>query len=263
MPVKTSLEIVRLAKPASYLGFLFRELQRLVLPGVTTAELNRFCELFLAERRMHPTHHGYRGFPAASCISVNAVAAHGLPGNYCLRTGDVVTVDVGAGYAGWKADAAWTYVVGTPGPDQRRLLRAAWRSCLAGIHACRPGRRVGDVGAAIQRAAAEFGCSVVAEFIGHGIGRTVHEAPAVPNVGRNGTGTPIVAGMVLNIEPVVALGGPDVMLLGDGWSYATRDGSPTAQYEHTVAVFAARTRVLTLPALDDEDHRIADFPPFY
>lgn len=234
-----------------------------MVAGVKTAEIDRYCELFLADRRMRATHHGYRGFPASACISVNAVAAHGLPGAYRLQDGDVVTVDVGAGYAGWKADAAWTYAVGTPGPELRRLLRAAWNSCLAGVRACRPGRRVGDVGAAVQRTAAQYGCTVVAEFIGHGIGRAVHEPPAVPNVGRDGGGEEIVPGMVLNIEPVVSLGRPDVKLLPDGWSYATCDGSPTAQYEHTVAVFAARNRVLTLPGLDDQDAAAIDFPPFY
>ena len=263
MSIKTSLEIVRLAKPASYLAYLFRELRPLMVSGVTTSEINRFCELFLTDRRMRATHHGYRGFPASACVSVNAVAAHGVPGSYRLQHGDVVTVDVGAGYAGWKADAAWTYVVGPPGPELRRLLRAAWNSCLAGVRACRPGSRVGDIGAAVQQTAAQYGCTVVAEFIGHGIGRAVHEPPAVPNVARSAAGEQIVPGMVLNIEPVVSLGRGEVTLLDDGWSYSTRDGSPTAQYEHTVAVFAGRNRVLTLPEFDHEDPLAIDFPPFY
>ncbi len=260
VPLKTSLEILRLAKPAGYLGYLFRALRPMVVPGVRTSELDAFCRSYLAERRMQPVHHGYRGFPAAACVSVNSVAAHGLPGDTELHNGDVVTVDVGAGYAGWTADSAWTYTVGQVGAEQRRLLRAAWRACLAGVHACRAGKRIGDVGAAVQHATREHGCNVISEFTGHGIGHVVHEAPAVPHVGRSGTGARIVPGMVLNIEPVVTLGGTEVEVLGDGWSYATRDGSLTAQFELTVAVFAARTRILTLPDLDTEQD--SDLPPF-
>lgn len=261
VPTRTSLEILRLARPAAHLGYLFRAIRPLMVPGVRTAELDTYCRQFLAERQMHPVHHGYRGFPAAACISINAVAAHGLPGNVALHDGDVVTIDVGAGYAGWTADSAWTYTVGRVGTDQRRVLRGAWRSCLAGVRACRAGKRIGDVGAAVQRAAREHGCNVISEFTGHGIGHVVHEAPAVPHVGRAGTGTRIVPGMVLNIEPVVSLGSTEVEVLEDGWSYATRDGSLTAQFELTVAVFAGRTRILTLPELDTDDDY--DLPPFY
>ncbi|TVR03796.1 MAG: type I methionyl aminopeptidase [Spirochaetaceae bacterium] len=262
MPARTSLEIVRLAKPAAYLGYLFRELKHIMVPGVCSAEIDAFCRHFLSERRMEPILEGYRGFPAAVCVSVNSVAVHGIPGSRTLENGDVVTVDVGAGYAGWKADAAWTYAIGTPTADGRRLIRAAWRSCCAGMRACRPGSRVGDIGAAVQEAAISLGCSVVSQFLGHGIGREVHEPPAVPHVGTRGTGDRLQAGMVLNVEPVVTLGRPHVTLLDDGWSYVTSDGACAAQYELTVALFAASTRVLTVPELDLSDPGLDDWPPF-
>ncbi len=262
MPVRTSLEIVRLAKPAAYLGYLFRELKPLMVPGVSSTEIDTFCRRFLSERRMEPILDGYRGFPAAACVSVNSVAVHGLPGTRVLENGDVVTVDVGAGYAGWKADAAWTYAVGTPTADGRRLIRAAWRSCCAGMRASRPGNRVGDIGAAVQTAAAGLGCSVIPQFLGHGIGLDVHEPPAIPHVGTRRTGERLESGMVLNVEPVVTLGRPNVTLLEDGWSYVTSDGSWAAQYELTVALFSASTRVLTVPELDLCDPGLDEWPPF-
>lgn len=191
---------------------------------------------------------GYRGYPAAICASVNNVAAHGIPGSYELRRGDIVSVDISARIEGWHGDGAWTYVVGEASPDSRRLLKAAWQATMEGIRAARAGSRLGDVGAAIHSAAQRYGCSILDKFVGHGIGVDLHEEPMVLNFGRRGTGPPIVPGMVITIEPIVCLGRPEAHVLGDGWSIVTDDSSPCAQFEHTIAVFSDRTEVLTFSA---------------
>jgi len=187
-----------------------------------------------------------------SPATVNNVAAHGLPGEHLLSEGDVITVDISADRAGWKADAAWTYAVGNLKAENRRLLRAAWRCTLAGARAAQPGARVGDVGAAIGREARRLGCTVVREFTGHGIGQALHEEPVIPHASAAGTGPQIVPGMVFNVEPVVTLGSGAVTQLEDGWSYVTADGSVSAQYEVTVAVREESMAILTLGRLGDD-----------
>lgn len=261
MNVKTSVDILRLAKPAQLLGRLFRGLPSVIRPGITTKQIEQFCVAFLRKNNAEVVQQGYRGFPGAVCTSVNNVAAHGLPNDQPLESGDIITIDVSAGIQDWKGDGAWTYIVGSETQDQRRLLRAAWRASLAGVAMCRPGRRIGDIGFAINQAAKQLGCSVIPEFSGHGIGRELHEPPSIPATGQPGTGDEIVAGMVLNIEPVVTLGSGKVQLLGDGWSYVTNDGALTAQYEHTVAVQQARNEILTVPK--ELAQLPTDFPPYY
>ncbi len=261
MSVKTSVDILRLAKPAQLLAKLFRGLPSVIRPGITTKQIESFCVSFLERNNAEVVQQGYRGFPGAVCTSVNNVAAHGIPGDQALDVGDILTVDVSAGIQEWKGDAAWTYIVTSETPDQRRLLRAAWRASLAGVAMCRPGRRIGDVGFAITQAAKQLGCNVVSEFSGHGIGRGLHEPPSIPSTGQAATGDEIVAGMVLNIEPVVTLGSGKVQLLGDGWSYVTADGALTAQFEHTVAVHQERNEILTVPK--ELGGLSTDFPPYY
>ncbi len=261
MNPKTSVDILRLAKPAALLARLFRGLTAVIRVGLTTKQIEQFCVAFLDKNNAEITHQGYRGFPGAVCTSVNNVAAHGLPGSQALEPGDVVSLDVSAGLQEWKGDAAWTYVVARETPDQRRLIRAAWRATLAGVAMCRPGRKTGDVGFAISQAAKQLGCTVIPDFTGHGIGRQLHESPSVPSTGQPGTGDPIEVGMVLNIEPVVTLGSGSVQLLGDGWSYVTTDGALAAQFEHTVAVHQERNEVLTAPK--ELGGLPTDFPPYY
>jgi methionyl aminopeptidase len=248
--LKTRLEIERLRLAAESLERVLAELGQVIGDGVTTKDLEHVVRLSLSRHGLEGVLHGFDGYPALICTSVNNVAAHGLPGNYVLTEGDLVTVDVSADRTGWKADAAWTYGVGKIGNDQRRLIRGAWRATLAGARAARAGRRVGDIGAAVSAEARKHGCSIVAEFIGHGIGSELHEDPPIPHVGEAGVGDPIVPGMVLNIEPVLTLGDGSVELLNDGWSYITGDGSLSAQYEVTVAVRADRTDILTLGRLE-------------
>ncbi len=246
VPLKTRLETERLRLAAEALERVLADLATVIRPGVTTGDLDQVARLALSRHGLEGVLEGYDGFPAAICASVNNVAAHGIPGARELAEGDVITVDVSAHRAGALADAAWTYGVGRIGTEQRRLLRAAWRSTLAGAAAARAGARLGDVGAAIVREARRSGCSVVREFTGHGLGEKLHEPPVVPHVSEEGSGEPIVPGMVLNIEPVLTLGDGTVTRLDDGFSYVTADGTLAAQFEVTVAVRSDRTDVLTL-----------------
>ncbi len=231
----------------------------MIAPGRTTAELEQECGRLLDRHNALSPASETGGFPGSVCVSVNSVAAHGIPGPYRLADGDILTLDVTARIDGWYADGAWSYVVGEGRPETMRLLSAAWQCSRAGVQAVRAGGRLGDVGAAIQATAKRLGCHVLGEFAGHGIGREMHEAPTVFHVGEKGTGLPLVPGLVLTIEPIVSLSDTETKLLADGWTYETADGSPTAQFEHTVAVFSRRTENLTLP----ESERYVDFPPFF
>ena len=246
VPLKMRPEIERLRKAAAALELVLYDLCAFVQPGVTTADLERAATRELVRRGLTPAMPGFEGYPHAICTSVNNVAVHGLPGDYTLRRGDLVTVDVAADRDGWKADAAWTYAAGPLGAERRRLRRAAWRATFAAAAAARAGARMGDIGAACSREAARHGCAVIAEFTGHGIGRRLHEPPTIVHVAEAGSGEPIVPGMVLNVEPVLTLGAPAVLRLDDGWSYVTADGAASAQFELTVVVRGDRTEILTL-----------------
>lgn len=246
VPLKTRLEAERLRQAAEAIERVLADLATVIKPAVRTDDLENVARLALTRHGLEGVLEGYDGYPNLICTSVNNVAAHGLPGAYELQSGDIITVDVSAERSGIMADAAWTYGVGRLGTDQRRLLRGAWRATLAGAAAASAGGRLGDIGAAIGREAARAGCTVVKEFTGHGIGTELHEPPIIAHVAQAGSGEPIVPGMVINIEPVLTLGTGHVVLLDDGWSYVTADGSLAAQYEVTVYVRSDRTDILTL-----------------
>ena len=250
--IKTALEMERLRVAAEALERVFADLATVIKPGITTKDIENVAELALSRHGLDGILVGYRGYPSLVCTSVNNVAAHGLPGQYVLSEGDVVTVDIGADRGGWKADAAWTYAAGRLKAENRRLLRAAWRCTIAGARAAQPGARLGDIGAAIGREARLLGCAVVREFTGHGIGRALHEEPIILHESAAGTGPEIVPGMVFNVEPVVTLGSGAVTPLDDGWAYITSDGSVSAQYEVTVAVRESSGAILTLGRLGDD-----------
>lgn len=246
VPLKTRPEIDRLRHAAEAIERVLADLATVIRPGIRTRDLEQVARLALSRHGLHGILEGYNGYPHPICTSVNNIAAHGRPSHYLLQPGDLISVDVSGERNGWKADCAWTYCVGPIGPEQRRLLRAAWRSTLAGASAARPGNRLGDIGAAILAEAHKAGCSVVKTFTGHGIGTALHEPPVIAHVAEPGTGEPIVPGMVLNVEPVLTLGTGEVHRLDDGWSYVTSDGSLAAQFELTVAVRSDRTDLLTL-----------------
>ena len=256
--LKTTIEAGRLRLVARFLRRLLERLATRIAPGVTPLDLERYCSDYLRRRSVVAEWPGYNGFGHVICVSVNSVAAHGVPTDVPFERGDIVTVDVGADIDGWKGDLAWSFLVGDAPPEMEQLRIAAWQASVAGAVACRPGNRIGDVGVAIGRVAKRFGCSVLREFTGHGIGHAIHEEPAVPHLGKTQSGPPILPGMVLNIEPVLVLGHAEVTLLPDGWSYVTTNGSPTAQFEHTVAVFRAGCEVLSLHASELEQRQ----PPF-
>jgi len=197
---------------------------------------------------VRPSFLGYRGFPAAVCVSVNEEIVHGIPGRRVLEEGDIVSIDLGLIYKGYQADAAVTVGVGRVSPEAERLIRTTEEALMAGIRAARAGARLGDVSWAIQSYAENRGYSVVREYVGHGIGREMHEEPPVPNYGRPGTGLVLRKGMVLAIEPMLVIGDWRTRVLDDGWTVVTADGTLAAHAEHTVAITNGEAEILT--ALD-------------
>ncbi len=216
-----------------------------IRPGVSTAELDRVAERFIRSQGATPTFKGYRGFPGSICASPNAMIVHGIPGPYRLASGDIISIDVGVTLDGWVADAARTFAVETVGEEIQNLLKATEASLHAGVEQVRPGNRVGDVSNAIQGVAEGAGLAVVRSLVGHGVGRSMHEEPQVPNYGKPGKGPLLDEGMVLAIEPMTTAGRQAVRVAGDGWAIFTQDGSPAAHFEFTVAVTGAGPRVLT------------------
>ncbi len=240
-------EIARMRAAGRIVGQLLEEIGRRIRPGVTTAELDRFAEAFIRERGAIPSFKGYRGYPASICTSVNEQVVHGIPGERPLREGDILSVDVGVVLDGYHGDAARTFPVGEVDERARRLLEVTEQALWAGIEQARVGRHLSDIGHAIQRLVESAGLSVVREFVGHGIGRQMHEEPQVPNYGLPGRGVRLRAGMTLAIEPMVNEGASDVTILEDQWTAVTVDGSRSAHFEHTVAITDDGPVVLTLP----------------
>jgi methionyl aminopeptidase len=214
-------------------------------PGITTGELDRIAEDFIRERGGVPTSKGYRGFPAATCISPNAMIVHGIPGAHRVEEGDLISVDVGITMKGLVADSAYTYGVGEVDSEAQRLLEVGRQALMAGIEQARSGHRVGDISHAIQQVVEGAGFSVVRSLVGHGVGRAYHEEPQIPNFGEPGRGPVLQPGMTLAIEPMITAGGPDVYLHDDEWSISTQDGSMAAHFEHTVAVTDDDPLILT------------------
>jgi methionyl aminopeptidase len=242
---KSPQEIAKMARAGAILVDTLEALEGAIAPGVSTGQLDQLAERFIRERGATPTFKGYRGFPGSICASPNAMIVHGIPGPYRLKPGDIVSIDVGVTLGGWVADAARTFAVGEVGAATQNLLAATERSLHAGVAQCVPGKRMGDVSSAIQSVAEGAGLSVVRSLVGHGIGRSMHEDPQVPNYGRAGAGPPLEEGMVLAVEPMVCAGGARVRVGGDGWAIFSADGSPAAHFEFTVAITADGPRVLT------------------
>jgi methionyl aminopeptidase len=248
---KSPGEIEQMAAAGVVLAATLDLLASKVAPGVSTAELDELAERFIRSHRATPTFKGYRGFPGSICASPNAMIVHGIPGPYRLKGGDIISIDVGVTLDGWVADAARTFAVQDIGEKAENLLTATEESLHAGVAAARAGSRVGDISSAIQSVAEGAGLSVVRSLVGHGVGRSMHEDPQVPNVGKPGKGPLLEEGMVLAIEPMTTAGRPGVRVGGDGWAIFSQDSSPAAHFEFTVAVTADGPRVLTpwhLPA---------------
>lgn len=242
---KGAAELDRIAHAGDLVAATIAHVGEHLAPGVTTGELDTIAERFIVEGGGIPTSKGYKGYPAAICISPNDVIVHGIPGTYVVRDGDLVTIDVGITRDGAIADSAYTFAVGEIDPEQQRLLDVCREALVAGIRQAHPGNRVGDISHAVQEVVEGAGFAVVRSLVGHGVGRYYHEDPHVPNFGQPGRGPRLAEGMTLAIEPMITMGSPEVRLHGDGWTISTEDGSLTAHFEHTVAVTADGPRVLT------------------
>lgn len=238
-------ELERIARAGALVAAAIRHTAERLEPGVTTGELDRVAEAYIREHGGVPTSQGYKGYPAAICISPNAMVVHGIPGPYRVEEGDLVTVDVGVTLDGAIADSAFTFGVGEIEPEAQRLLDACREALAAGIDRARVGNRIGDVAHAVQEVVEGAGFSVVRSLVGHGVGRYYHEDPHVPNFGEPGRGQRLSEGMTIAIEPMITAGGEDVYLHDDGWSISTADGSLAAHFEHTVAILPEGPRILT------------------
>ncbi len=216
-------------------------------PGVSTKEIDHVIHQFIVKAGAKPSFLGYGGFPASACISINDQVIHGIPSaKTILKDGDVVSVDVGAYYNGFHGDNAYTFEVGTVSPEAKKLLEVTKESLSLGIAQAKPGNRLGDIGHAIQEYTESFGYGVVREYIGHGVGKDLHEDPEVPNFGNPGRGMRLVPGMTLAIEPMINLSGAGVRQLADGWTVVTKSGSISAHFEHTVLITETGVKILTV-----------------
>ncbi|GAC1362111.1 MAG: type I methionyl aminopeptidase [Actinomycetota bacterium] len=246
---KTPEQIDRMLQAGQALAEVIAQLASYVVPGVSSLELDGKAERLIRERGAVPSFLGYRGFPGSVCASPNQVIVHGIPGPARLRAGDLLSLDVGLILDGWHADSAYTYPVGAISPTAQRLLDVTRASLDAGIEQVRPGNHLTDISHAVQRVVEQGGFSVVREFVGHGIGRELHEDPQIPNFGPPGRGPVMEPGMVFAIEPMVNVGGWRTRTLEDDWTVVTADGSLSAHFEHSVAVTPSGPLVLTrLPA---------------
>ncbi|MEO7868630.1 MAG: type I methionyl aminopeptidase [Candidatus Eisenbacteria bacterium] len=239
-------EIESIRAAAQIVAMTLREVGKAVRPGVTTAELDQLAEAFIRDHGARPAFKGYRGFPASICPSVNEEVVHGLPGPRELREGDLLGVDVGVELKGFYGDAAHTFPVGAVSDEAVKLMDVTRESLMRGIAQARAGNRVGDISNAVQSYVERNGYSVVKALVGHGIGREMHEEPAVPNFGPPGRGPRLMTGLVLAIEPMVNVGGHEVVTRSDGWTVATKDGSLSAHFEHTVAVGTDGPEILSV-----------------
>lgn len=243
--IKSQDELRKIAEACRIVAETLEALKEAAKAGVSTKELEAKAEEVIGRRGGVPAFKGYRGYPSSICASVNDVVIHGIPSGVRLKDGDILGLDVGVCYNGFFGDAAITLPVGEVSEPAKRLLKITEEALYLAIDKARPGSRVSDISHAVQAHAEANGFSVVRAFTGHGVGRMLHEEPQVPNFGLPGRGPKLQRGMTLAIEPMVTAGGPDVMILGDGWTAVTKDGSLAAHFEHTVAVTDDGAKVLT------------------
>jgi methionyl aminopeptidase len=247
---RSKAEIDKLRRVNQLVGRVLAELRRMAAPGVTTQEIDAFAEAQVRAAGAEPAFKGYHGYPATVCVSVNEQVVHGIPSSRPLVEGDILSIDMGAKLDGFFGDSAVTVPIGRVSPEAEKLLQVTEEALFMGIDAVKPGARVSDIGAAVQRHVEAHGFSVVREFVGHGIGSSLHEEPQIANYGPGGRGPRLSEGMVLAIEPMVNFGEAAVKVLGDGWTAVTRDGSLSAHFEHTVVVTGDGREILTLLEAD-------------
>ena len=246
--VKTREELVIMRAAGGVVADILVLLKGMVKPGMTTGEIDQICRQELKKRGAKPAFLNYHGFPGVICVSINCEVVHGIPSDKrVLKEFDIVGLDFGAVIYGWYGDSAITVPVGKISPEAQRLVDVTRECLMKGLDAVKDGNRIGDIGFAVQSHAQSHGYTLVREFVGHGIGRALHEEPPIPNYGKAGPGARLKTGMTIAIEPMVNMGGPEVATLGDGWTAVTKDGKLSAHFEHTVAVTEGGYEILTLP----------------
>ncbi len=249
--LKTEDEIKLMRAANLMVGATLAEIGKVIKPGMTTRQLDKIAEEYIRDNGAVPTFKGFpnpcggEAFPASICTSVNDVVVHGVPDDNALKEGDIVSVDCGILLNGYNGDSCYTFCVGEPSEEVRRLLQTTKEALYLGIETALPGRRIGDIGCAVQEHCEGQGYGVVREFVGHGIGQQMHEDPPVPNYGRRGNGPQIKNGLCIAIEPMITMGSPKVYLAADRWSVKTRDGKPAAHFEHTIAIHQGRVDILS------------------
>lgn len=249
--IKSEREIELMRQAGMLVSKMHKFIKPYIKAGITTKELDKLCEDFIRSNDAVPTCKGFEGYPATLCTSVNDTVVHGIPDNYKLKNGDIITIDVVIGYKNYQGDAAWTYTVGEVDDNKKYLMEHTEKALYEGVKMVKPGNRIGDIGYAVQKYAEEHNLGVVRELCGHGIGRDMHEDPEVPNYGIPNTGAKLKEGMVICIEPMLTFGKRYIYLMEDEWTVKTQDGSDAAHYEHTVLVTKDGYEILT-PRLDEE-----------
>jgi methionyl aminopeptidase len=247
MTLKSPQEIAKMRAAGRIVAQALEAMRAAVRPGITTAQLDAIGEATIRKAGATPSFKGLYQFPASVCVAVNDEVVHGIPGKRALKGGDIIKLDTGALLDGWHGDATITVPVDAIDEESQRLVDATYGALFAGIAQCRPGKRIGDIGHAIQEYAESRGYGVVRQYVGHAIGRKIHEDPQVPNFGDPGTGTLLRKGMVLTIEPMLTVGTYETHTLPDKWTVVTNDGKRAAQFEHTVAITDGDPEILTLP----------------
>ncbi|MBN7773678.1 type I methionyl aminopeptidase [Clostridium aminobutyricum] len=245
--IKSEQEINIMRESGKVTGLILRELENFIKPGISTMDVNEFVEQTILKHHMIPTFKGYCGYPAAACVSVNEEVVHGIPSKKrILKEGDIVSVDVGCTHKGYVSDAARTYAVGEISDEAARLIRVTRESFFEGLKFCKVGYRLSDISHAIQTKAEGEGFSVIRDFVGHGVGKQMHEEPQIPNYGKPGRGPRLAKGMVLAIEPMINQGDYEVEVQLDNWTVVTLDGMLSAHYENTVVITDGEPELLTL-----------------
>lgn len=244
--VKTEKQIQAMRECGKILRDTLLKVEEFIKPGMTTKEVDKFVHRYVISRGAKPSCLGYEGYPTATCVSVNEVVVHGIPGDRVIEDGDIVSVDLCVLYKGMHTDAARTFCIGNVSPEKRKLVEVTRESFFEGIKHIKAGSRVGDIGAAVQKYAESFGYGVVRDLQGHGVGCSIHEDPGIPNFGKPGTGEYLKEGMTIAVEPMITLGTYEVFLDEDGWTVSTDDGQPAAHYENTMVVTKDGVEILTL-----------------
>ena len=243
--IKSEREISLMKKAGNIVYRTHKYLEPYIKPGITTKELDKLAYDFIISQDATPSFLSYQGYPASICTSINDEVVHGIPGNRKLKNGDIIGIDIGACYQGYHGDSAWSYVVGSVSREKAYLLEHTEKALYEGLKQVKPGNHIGDISNAIETYANNHKLGVVRELIGHGVGNHLHEEPDIPNYGKKGTGPILKVGMTIAIEPMLNLGTREIYLLDDDWTIITQDGSPSAHFEHTVAVTKDGYQILT------------------